>query len=112
MGFWSKEGGYVDNVLGPTLMGDDDQCGHRRGEPELLSSRPAAASSGLWTINPKWNLLATGIYQRSDTDGHWDTDPFLGDNKITRFFDDWRDDKWYTTVGDAEGRPRLRRALA
>ena len=22
VGFWSEEGGYVDNVLGPTLMGD------------------------------------------------------------------------------------------
>ncbi len=48
--------------------------------------------SGLWTINEDWNLLTTGIYQRGDTMGTWETDPFLGDNKVTRFFDEWRDD--------------------
>jgi outer membrane receptor protein involved in Fe transport len=48
-------------------------------------------------------LLLTGIYQRSDTSGHWDTDPFLGDHKITRFFDDWRDDEWYTTAATLRG---------
>jgi outer membrane receptor protein involved in Fe transport len=93
VGFYSKEGGYVDNVLGPTLMGDatnadiakDDQNSYRQ-----MGGRIA----GLWTLNPEWNVLLTGIYQRGKTDGHWDTDPFLGDYKITRFFDDWRDDKW------------------
>ena len=59
--------------------------------------------AGLWTINPDWNLLATGIYQRGDTMGTWETDPFLGDNKITRFFDEWRDDEWYTTSATLKG---------
>ncbi len=35
--------------------------------------------------------------------GIWETDPFLGDNKITRFFDDWRDDYWYTTAATLKG---------
>jgi outer membrane receptor protein involved in Fe transport len=102
VGFYSKEGGYVDNVLGPTLMGDatnadiakDDQNSYRQ-----MGGRIA----GLWTLNPEWNVLLTGIYQRGKTDGHWDTDPFLGDYKITRFFDDWRDDKWYTMAGTVKG---------
>ena len=68
--------------------------------------------AGLWTINENWNLLTTGIYQRGDTMGTWETDPFLGDNKVTRFFDEWRDDEWYTSVGDAQGRSRLCRAVA
>lgn len=102
VGFYSKEGGYVDNVLGPTLMREatnadvakDDQNSYKQSGGRLM---------GLWEINPQWNLLATGIYQRSKTDGHWDTDPFLGDYKITRFFDDWRDDKWYTASGTVKG---------
>lgn len=102
VGFYSKEGGYVDNVLGPTLMREatnadvakDDQNSYKQSGGRLM---------GLWEINPQWNLLATGIYQQSKTDGHWDTDPFLGDYKITRFFDDWRDDKWYTASGTVKG---------
>ena len=35
--------------------------------------------------------------------GIWETDPFLGDNKITRFYDDWRDDAWYTTSATLKG---------
>ena len=59
--------------------------------------------AGLWTINPDWNLLVTGIYQRGDTMGTWETDPFLGDNKVTRFYDEWRDDAWYTTAATLKG---------
>ena len=102
VGFWADEGGYVDNVLGPTLIGEatnadiaeKDQGGYRQSGGRL---------AGLWSINPDWNLLLTGISQRSDTMGHWDTDPFLGDQKITRFFDDWRDDEWYTTAATLKG---------
>jgi iron complex outermembrane receptor protein len=102
VGFWSQAGGYVDNVLGPTLMGDatnadiaeDDQNSYRQSGGRI---------AGLWTINPQWNLLATGIYQRSRTDGHWDSDPFLGETKITRFFNDWRDDEWYTASTTLHG---------
>ena len=102
VGFYSDEGGYVDNVLGPTLMGDatnadmaeEDQNSYRQSGGRL---------AGLWTINPQWNVLATAIYQRGETKGDWDTDPFLGDYKITRFTDEWRDDKWYTLSGTVKG---------
>src|SRR5688572_2563748 len=102
VGFWSEEGGYVDNVLGTDLMGfrtnadvaEDDQNVYRTTGGRL---------AGLWTINPSWDLLLTGIYQRGDTAGTWETDPFLGKNKVTRFYDEWRDDEWYTTSGTLKG---------
>ena len=102
VGFWSEEGGYVDNVLGPTLMGDatnedvaeDDQNIYRTEGGRL---------AGLWTISENWSLLTTGIYQRGDTSGTWETDPFLGDNKVTRFYDEWRDDEWYTAAATLKG---------
>ena len=100
--FTSEEGGYVDNVLGSTLMGDATNADIAKKNQNSYR-QTGGRISGLWTINPNWNLLATGIYQRSDTDGIWDTDPFLGDNKITRFFDDWRDDKWYTMSTTLKG---------
>ena len=86
----------------PTLMGDRDECGHRRGRPEHLpdDGRPPC---GPLDHQRDWNLLTTGIYQRGDTMGTWETDPFLGDNKVTRFYDEWRDDEWYTTSATLKG---------
>lgn len=102
VGFYSKEGGYVDNVLGSTLMGDADNSDIAKKDQNSYK-QSGGRLAGLWQINPEWDLSLTGIYQRSETNGHWDTDPFLGDNKITRFFDDWRDDKWYTMSGTVKG---------
>jgi iron complex outermembrane receptor protein len=102
VGFWAEEGGYVDNVLGADLAGtttnadvaEDDQNVYRTTGGRL---------SGLWTVNEDWNVLMTGIYQRGDTMGTWETDPFLGDNKITRFFPEYRDDTWYTASATLKG---------
>ena len=102
VGFQSEDGGFVDNVLGPTLMGETTNANISEDDQNAFR-QTGGRIAGLWSINPKWNLLATGIYQRSDTMGFWETDPFLGDNKITRFFEDWRDDEWYTTSATLKG---------
>ena len=97
VGFWPEEGGYVDNVLGTTLMDDTTNADIAEDDQNVYRTT-GGRLAGLWTINPDWNLLVTGIYQRGDTSGTWETDPFLGDNKVTRFYDEWRDDAWYTTA--------------
>lgn len=102
VGFYSDEGGYVDLVEGPTLMGDATNADIARDDQNSYK-QSGGRIAGLWTINPQWNVLATVIYQRSDTDGEFDTDPALGDYKITRFFDQWRDDEWYTLSGTVKG---------
>ena len=102
VGFWAEEGGYVDNVLGPTLMGTSDNADVVE-EDQNVYRTSGGRLSGLWTINENWNLLATGIYQRGDTMGTWETDPFLGDHKVTRFYDEYRDDEWYTAALTLKG---------
>ncbi len=102
VGFWSEEGGYVDNVLGPTLMGDATNADIAEKDQNAYR-QTGGRVAGLWSLTEDWNLSLTGIYQRSDTMGHWDTDPALGDHKITRFFDDWRDDEWYTASATLKG---------
>jgi len=102
VGFFSREGGFVDNILGPTLMGDATNA-DIADKNQNSYKQSGGRLEGLWTINPNWKLLATGIYQQSKTNGIWDTDPALGKNKITRFFDDWRDDKWWTTSATLTG---------
>jgi outer membrane receptor protein involved in Fe transport len=102
VGFWAEEGGYVDNVLGPTLFGDstnEDVVEDNQNVYRTTGGRLA----GLWTINENWNLLATGIFQRGDTMGTWEGDPFLGDHKVTRFYDEYRDDEWYSTALTLKG---------
>jgi len=102
VGFWSEEGGYVDNVVGPTLMGETTNADIAEDDQNVYRTE-GGRIAGLWTINPNWNLLATGIYQRGDAMGSWETDPEIGDNKLTRFYDEWRDDEWYTTAATLKG---------
>jgi iron complex outermembrane recepter protein len=108
VGFWAEDGGYVDNVLGTELAWQDGRGGVKTnenvaGEDQNVYRTTGGRLSGLWTINENWNLLTTGIYQRGDATGTWETDPFLGDNKITRFFDEWRDDTWWTASATLKG---------
>jgi outer membrane receptor protein involved in Fe transport len=110
-GFWSEEGGYVDNILGETLFSanvpdsepNPDTNADIAEDNQNIYRTTGGRVGALWTINEKWNLLATGIYQRGDTTGTWETDPFLGDNKVTRFYDEWRNDEWYTTAATLKG---------
>ena len=94
VGYWSQEGGYVDNVLGPTLFGDSENV--EVVEKDQNDYRTVGGRiAGLWTIDENWDLSVGYIQQRGDASGAWETDPALGDNKITRFFDEYRDDEWY-----------------
>src|SRR5262245_45871934 len=102
VGFWSEEGGYVDNIEGPTLMGETTNANIAEDNQNIYRTL-GGRIGGLWTSNPNWNLMVTGIFQRGDTMGTWETDPFLGNNKITRFYDEWRDDQWYTTAATLTG---------
>ncbi len=102
VGFWAEEGGYVDNVLGRDLMDSQDNADVIE-ENQNVYRTTGGRLAGLWTINDDWSLLATGIYQRGDTSGTWETDPFLGDQKVTRFFDEWRDDEWWTASATLKG---------
>ena len=102
VGFYSVEGGYVDNVLGPTLMGDRDNADVVEkdwNDYKTWGGRIAAR----WQINPDWETTLSLISQYSEADGAWESDPALGDYKITRFFDEYRDDDWYQASLNAKG---------
>jgi iron complex outermembrane recepter protein len=102
VGFYSFEGGYVDNILGTTLMGDRDNADVVEkdwNDYTTYGGRIAAR----WQISPEWESTLSLISQYSETDGAWETDPYLGDYKITRFFDEYRDDDWYQVSLNAKG---------
>ena len=56
-----------------------------------------------WQISPEWESTLSLISQYSEADGAWESDPALGDYKITRFFDEYRDDDWYQTSLNVKG---------
>jgi outer membrane receptor protein involved in Fe transport len=103
VGFYAHEGGYVDNVLGATFEGSRDNAAvveEDFNDYDTYGGRIAAQ----WRVSRNWSALVSMIGQASEADGSWDTDPALGDFKITRFFDEYREDDWWqasvTTTGD------------
>jgi outer membrane receptor protein involved in Fe transport len=94
VGFYSKEGGWVDNVLGPDLahgMTNANAVKDNANIWQVSGGRLAV----LWTINDKANVLFNHTVQNDNTHGDWLSDPYLGDAKITRFIDQSRHDNWW-----------------
>ena len=51
----------------------------------------------LWNISDRWTADLSHIIQYSEAVGTWESDPYLGDYKVTRFFEEYRDDDWWQT---------------
>lgn len=94
--FTAEEGGYVDNVLGMDLSGTGDNAAVVEEDWNDYETNGGRLQA-LWTISEDWDLLASFIAQNSMADGSWETDPAIGEYKITRFFDEYREDDWYQT---------------
>ena len=102
VGYTSLEGGYVDNILGTSLAGNFDNSSVVEddfNEYETDGGRIAA----LWTPTDEWSLLASLIAENTHAEGSWETDPSLGDHKITRFVKEDRDDDWYSAALTLQG---------
>ena len=94
--FASHEGGYVDNVLGTDLANTKDNADaveENFNEYDVSGGRVAAS----WELGDRWSVIAGIIAQNSATTGSWESDPSLGDFKIVKFFDEFRDDDWHQT---------------
>ena len=95
VGYTSLDGGYVDNVYGLSYSGNYDNANvveDNFNEYEVNGGRVAF----LWDMNENWSVLLSVLGQNTELNGSWETDPFLGDHKITRFFDEFRTDDWWS----------------
>ncbi len=108
VGFWSRDGGYVDNVEGPTFAGPgahgspgDNSAIAKEDQNiyEVWGGRVAA----LWSISDNWTADFSYIMQGSAADGVWESDPYLGDYKVARFFEEYRDDDWWQVSATFRG---------
>lgn len=100
VGYASHDGGYVDNVLAPTLSGVPGAITGRVDNSANVKDNQNEATnyggrvSALWQINEKWRADMGVIFQHDETKGTWESDDALGDYKVARFYDEWRDDDW------------------
>ncbi|MDH4049510.1 MAG: TonB-dependent receptor [Gammaproteobacteria bacterium] len=107
--FTSRDGGYVDNVVGTTISGNAGAFGSpgdnsavakdNQNEYDVYGGRIAA----LWDVSENWDVDLSYIAQNSKATGTWESDPFLGDYKVTRFFDEYRNDDWWQTSATIRG---------
>ena len=102
VGFYSHDGGYVDNVLGTNLSGTADNADVVEddwNDYDLYGGRVAAR----WQINPQWEASLSLVTQYGKSKGDWLTDPEIGDYKIVSFFDEHREDEWYQASTSIKG---------
>jgi iron complex outermembrane receptor protein len=102
VGFYAREGGYVDNVPGLNLAGTSDNSDAVEedwNDAETTGGRLAA----LWQISPQWDASLNLVSQYGETRGDWLTDPAVGDYKIVSFYDEYRDDDWYQVSASVRG---------
>lgn len=98
----SHEGGYVDNILGSSLSGNFDNAAivdKDINENDVDGGRLAL----LWNMSDNWSTLFSVIGENNDAKGTWESDPYLGDYKITRFFDEYRTDDWFSAAISVQG---------
>jgi len=102
VGYYAVEGGYVDNVFGTTLDGQFDNADFVEkdfNDYTVYGGRIAAR----WQVNPDWASTLSLIGQKGESEGGWESDPALGDYKITRFMDQFYDDSWYQASLNVKG---------
>ncbi len=96
VGFVTRDGGYVDNVLSDDLVGFGNNADVVEEDFNTYDTSGGRIAV-LWNISDKWELMTNFILQDSEANGAWETDLSLGDYKIARFFDEYRTDDWYQT---------------
>ena len=102
VGYTSSDGGYVDNIYGTSWSGSYDNADIVEDDFNTYDVTGGRISA-LWNISDKWSALLSYVNEESELEGSWDTDPALGDHKITRFTDEMRDDDWYSAALTIKG---------
>jgi iron complex outermembrane receptor protein len=126
--YTDRRGGYIDNVASTFTRMPTDLGPPSYGLPGYPPNAPSANNnslveraqnpvtysgmrlSGLWQMNPDWNLLIQQTYQNMEADGMWVQYPYgsegqpLGPWEETSFTPAWDKDKWSNTAWTVNGR--------
>ena len=102
VGYSAREGGYVDNVFGASYSGNYDNAAVVEDDFNDFDV-DGGRISVLWNMGENWSALFGYVFEDTAATGSWETDPFLGDHKITTFIKEFRDDDWYSASVTLKG---------
>jgi outer membrane receptor protein involved in Fe transport len=85
VGFSARDGGFIDNVLGSTpRFGLYTNAGEEKENFNEVNHSGGRVTARFFP-NDDWTVTAGLIYQKTESEGRPEMNPFLGDLKIVRF---------------------------
>ncbi|WP_296596387.1 TonB-dependent receptor [Phenylobacterium sp.] len=105
---WAEhDGGYIDNVPGsfvfPTgaiAVNNAKEVKNDYNEVDTVGARAALKID----LTDNWTVTPTLMGQRTQADGGFAADPSKGDLKISRYYPEGSDDKWFQAAATIEGK--------
>ena len=95
-GFAREDGGFIDNILSPTVDGGGDNADMVEDDYNDVSWRGGRIAAR-WLISDDWTADFSVHYQDIDADGFADVDPSTGDLTIAKFRPETRTDEFMAT---------------
>ncbi|MES2444981.1 MAG: TonB-dependent receptor [Pseudomonadota bacterium] len=109
VGFYQRDAGYIDNVQatrrflpipGGIVVNNAAFVKKDHNTVDTYGGRAALKVD----LDDNWTVTPTAIYQESKTKGVFLSDPQVGDLKVERFFDEFRNDRFAQAALTIEGR--------
>lgn len=113
VGFYEKQGGYIDNIAGTrtfTLDDADPDTNLTVNNASLVKKdfNPVESYGGRAALkvdlDDDWSVLPQFIYQKLDSKGAFLYDPTKGDLKVTDYLPSFNDDEWWQAALTIEGK--------
>ena len=110
-GFSSTDAGYIDNVLGTTVVDDvfGSGLGGQKDNADMLDNDynqvdwSGGRAAVRWLVDDNWSVTATANFQELEAGGYNDYDPSVGDLQTVKFAKEMRTDEWLQTSLVIEG---------
>ena len=113
VGWYEKDAGYIDNVLGtrtfPTLDAETDGNGTVNNADFAKNNYNDVTTSGgraalRVDLNDSWTATGTVMGQHADTDGFFGRDAGLSGTSVVHFYPESTEDNWVQAALTVEGK--------
>lgn len=117
VGFYKKDGGYIDNIAGTRTFTLDDAASDPLGLTNKTVNNAALVKDDFNPVetyggraalkvdlDDNWTVTPQFIYQKLDTKGAFLFDPTKGDLKVTDYLPSYNDDEWWQAALTIEGK--------
>tara|TARA_B110000914_G_scaffold75929_1_gene66741 strand:- start:914 stop:3223 length:2310 start_codon:yes stop_codon:yes gene_type:complete len=108
-GFSAEDGGFIDSVLGTTVVDAYSGLGGLKNNANTVESDinnvewSGGRVSAKWLVSDDWTATLSTNFQEITANGFNDYDPNVGDLETVKFYDELRTDDWTQTSLVIEG---------